>query len=66
MTRIIDVVDLEHGETSYEFEGYHHGYTNVSFIVRRQTPATQARGHFGRVFTRSAGQILLRVRPMGA
>src|ERR671917_2424484 len=33
MTRIIDIADLAHGETSYEFEGYHYGDTNVSFIL---------------------------------
>ena len=33
MTRIISMVDPAHGETSYEFEGHHHGDTGVSFIV---------------------------------
>ncbi|HEX2740547.1 MAG TPA: cupin domain-containing protein [Rubrobacter sp.] len=39
--RIIDVADLAHSETAYEFEGHHHGDTNVSFIV---IDAPQGRG----------------------
>ena len=33
MTRVISMVDPARGETSYEFEGYHHGDTGVSFVV---------------------------------
>ena len=33
MTRIIDIADLAHSETSYEFEGHHYGDTHVSFIL---------------------------------
>jgi hypothetical protein len=33
VTRIIDVADLAHGETSCEFEGHDHGDVRVSFIV---------------------------------
>lgn len=40
MTRIIDVADLAHSETSYEFEGHHHDNTSVSFIVRWQPPVS--------------------------
>jgi hypothetical protein len=32
VTRIIDVADLAHNETSYEFEGHPHD-AGVSFIV---------------------------------
>jgi len=32
VTRIIDVADLAHSETAYEFQGHHHD-TGVSFIV---------------------------------
>ncbi|HEX2742653.1 MAG TPA: hypothetical protein VHM69_19595 [Rubrobacter sp.] len=39
--RIIDVADLAHSETAYEFEGHHHGDTNVSFIVVSDTNATR-------------------------
>jgi hypothetical protein len=43
VTRLIDVTDLAHGETSYEFEGRHHGDTGVSFIVVRVRDATAHR-----------------------
>jgi len=33
VTRIIDMADLAHSETSYEFEGHHYGDTHVSFIL---------------------------------
>jgi len=33
VTSIIRMIDPAHGETSYEFEGYHFGGTGVSFIV---------------------------------
>ena len=33
MTLIIDIAHLAHSETSYEFEGHHHGDTRISFIV---------------------------------
>ncbi|HET7270787.1 MAG TPA: hypothetical protein VFI90_06835 [Rubrobacter sp.] len=39
MTRIIDIADLAHSETAYEFEGHHYGDTNISFIVTREQPA---------------------------
>lgn len=39
MTLIIDVADLAHSETAYEFEGHHHDDTSVSFIVTREQPA---------------------------
>jgi len=33
VTSIVDMADLAHGGTSYEFEGHRHGNTGVSFIV---------------------------------
>jgi len=33
VTRIIDIADLAHSETSYEFEGHHYGDAGVSFIL---------------------------------
>ncbi len=32
MTRIIDIADLAHSETAYEFQGHHHD-AGVSFVV---------------------------------
>ena len=40
MTRILDIVDLEHGETAYEFEGHHYGNAGVSFIVIDAPPGS--------------------------
>ena len=45
MTRIIDVADLARGETSYEFEGYHHGDARVSFIVVDAPPGSGPKLH---------------------
>jgi len=45
VTRIIDVADLAHGETSYEFEGRHHGDTGVSFIVVDAPPGSGPKLH---------------------
>ena len=42
MTHVIDVADLAHGETSYEFEGRHHGDAGVSFIVELTPPVMGA------------------------
>lgn len=47
MTRIIDVADLSHSETSYEFEGHHHGNTSISFIVVSVQYATLCRRDLG-------------------
>jgi mannose-6-phosphate isomerase-like protein (cupin superfamily) len=45
VTRIIDVTDLAHGETSYEFEGHQHGDTGVSFIVVDAPPGSGPKLH---------------------
>ena len=45
MTRIIDVADLAHGETSYGFEGHHHGDAGVSFIVVDAPPGSGPKLH---------------------
>lgn len=45
MTHIIDVADLAHSETSYEFEGHHHGDTSVSFIVVDAPPGSGPKLH---------------------
>jgi mannose-6-phosphate isomerase-like protein (cupin superfamily) len=45
VTRIIDVADLAHSETSYEFEGHHHGGTRVSFIVIDAPPGSGPKLH---------------------
>src|ERR671916_1050021 len=45
MTRIIDIADLAHGETAYEFEGYHYGDTGISFIVVDAPPGSGPRLH---------------------
>ena len=45
MTRIIDIADLAHSETAYEFEGHHHGDTNVSFIVIDAPPGSGPKLH---------------------
>jgi hypothetical protein len=50
MTRIIDVVNLEHSETSYEFEGYDHD-AGVSFIVVSVQDATRRRRNPGAAAT---------------
>jgi hypothetical protein len=65
VTRIIDVADLAHSETSYEFEGYHHGGTRVSFIVECTPPGSPIREQLRRVFTTLAGHVLLRFRRVG-
>ena len=44
MTRVIDKADLPHGETSYEFEGYHHD-AGVSFIVVDAPPESGPKLH---------------------
>ena len=41
MTRIIDIADLAHSETAYEFQGYHHD-AGVSFIVELTPPVIEA------------------------
>ncbi len=45
MTRVIDVADLEHGETSYEFEGGQFGDAGVSFIVVDAPPGSGPKLH---------------------
>jgi mannose-6-phosphate isomerase-like protein (cupin superfamily) len=45
VTRIIDIADLAHSETAYEFEGHHHGDTNVSFIVIDAPPGSGPKLH---------------------
>ena len=45
MTRILDIVDLEHGETAYEFEGHHYGNAGVSFIVIDAPPGSGPKLH---------------------
>jgi len=44
MTRLIDVANLEHSETSYEFEGYDHD-AGVSFIVIDAPPGSGPKLH---------------------
>jgi hypothetical protein len=48
VARIIDIADLAHGETSYEFEGHHYGDTRVSFILTWEQPTTQPCEHLDR------------------
>jgi mannose-6-phosphate isomerase-like protein (cupin superfamily) len=45
VTRIIDIADLAHSETSYEFEGHHHADTSVSFIVVDAPPGRGPKLH---------------------
>jgi mannose-6-phosphate isomerase-like protein (cupin superfamily) len=45
MTHIIDIADLAHGETAYEFEGHHYGDTGVSFIVVDAPPGRGPKLH---------------------
>ena len=45
MTHVIDVADLAHGETSYEFEGRHHGDAGASFIVVDAPPGSGPKLH---------------------
>ncbi|HEX6710551.1 MAG TPA: hypothetical protein VF068_09465 [Rubrobacter sp.] len=65
MTRIIDVTDLAHSETSYEFQGHDHD-AGVSFIVKWLPPVSQVREHPAEAFTASAWHVVLRVRHVGA
>jgi mannose-6-phosphate isomerase-like protein (cupin superfamily) len=44
VTRIVDVADLAHGETSYEFEGHHHE-AGLSFIVVDAPPGSGPKLH---------------------
>ena len=43
--RIVDKADLAQSETAYEFEGHHHGDTNVSFIVIDAPPGSGPKLH---------------------
>ncbi len=45
MTQIIDIADLAHGETAYEFEGHHYGDTGVSFILVDAPPGSGPKLH---------------------
>ena len=59
MTRIIDMADLAHGETSYEFEGHHHD-TGVSFIVVDAPPGSGPKLHkhpYEEVFVVQEGSV---------
>jgi mannose-6-phosphate isomerase-like protein (cupin superfamily) len=45
VARIIDLADPARGETAYEFQGYHYGDTNVSFIVVDAPPGSGPKLH---------------------
>ena len=64
MTRIIDVADLAHSETFYEFEGHPHD-AGVSFIVTCQQPAPHKQAAENQTLPRSARHVLLRIRQGG-
>ncbi|MDP8932046.1 MAG: hypothetical protein M3O70_26635 [Actinomycetota bacterium] len=58
--RIIDIVDLAHSETAYEFEGHHHGDTSVSFIVIDAPPGSGPKLHkhpYEEVFVVQEGSV---------
>ncbi len=45
MARIIDLADLPHGETSFEFQGHHYGDASVSFILVDAPPGSGPKLH---------------------
>jgi mannose-6-phosphate isomerase-like protein (cupin superfamily) len=45
VTRIINLTDLAHSETAYEFEGHHYDDTGVSFIVVDVPPGSGPKLH---------------------
>jgi len=60
VTHIIDVADLAHSETSYEFEGHHHGVAGVSFIVIDAPPGSGPKLHrhpYEEVFVVQEGNV---------
>ena len=60
VARIIDIADLAHGETSYEFEGYHYGDTGVSFILVDAPPGSGPKLHrhpYEEVFVVQEGRV---------
>jgi hypothetical protein len=65
VTRIIDVADLAHNETSYEFEG-HHDDAGVSFIMRLTPPAAQPDERVDQLRPGLASHVALRITGVGA
>jgi quercetin dioxygenase-like cupin family protein len=62
--RVIDMSELAHGETSYEFEGHRHGGTGVSFIVVDAPPGGGPRLHrhpYEEVFVVQEGDVTFTV-----
>jgi mannose-6-phosphate isomerase-like protein (cupin superfamily) len=60
VTRIIDIADLAHSETAYEFEGHHYGDTNVSFILIDAPPGSGPKLHkhpYEEVFVVQEGSV---------
>ncbi len=60
VARILDISDLPHGETSFEFEGYHHGDTKISFIVIDAPPGSGPKLHkhpYEEVFVVQEGNV---------
>jgi quercetin dioxygenase-like cupin family protein len=45
MMSILDIADLAHSETAYEFEGHHYGDANVSFILIDAPPGSGPKLH---------------------
>jgi mannose-6-phosphate isomerase-like protein (cupin superfamily) len=63
VTRIIDMVTLAQGETSYEFEGLHHD-TGISFIVVDAPPGSGPKLHkhpYEEVFVVQEGSVTFTV-----
>jgi len=64
VVRVIDMSDLAHGGTSYEFEGHRHGGTGVSFIVVDAPPGGGPRLHrhpYEEVFVVQEGDVTFTV-----
>ena len=61
MTRILDIADLAHSETAYEFEGHHYD-AGVSFIVIDAPPGSGPKLHkhpYEEVFVVQEGSVTL-------
>ena len=60
MTHLIDIADLPHGETAYDFEGHLYGDTGVSFILVDAPPGFGPKLHrhpYEEVFVVQEGRV---------
>ena len=60
MTRILDIANLAHSKTAYEFEGHNYGDTSISFILINAPPGSGPKLHrhpYEEVFVVQEGSV---------